>query len=487
MKALILAAGYATRLRPLTDSIPKMLLPLAERPMLDYLLDRLREVDGLDEIELVTNARFAEAFQLWAPEDVTVLDDGTTSNEDRLGAIGDIAFAVERGGLEGEDLLIVAGDNLIGYSLADFVSFWRDKDGSAIAVREFGDRELLRQYGVVELDEDDRVVGLEEKPAEPKSDLAATASYLYLADHLGTAAALSRGGQPARRAGQLHGLAPYPRARLRLSRGGRVARHRRPRPAARGGQPASQPIGSADAVGIFTELARFGAEGDRTLAGCCSTSSSRDGASSAALTGQCSAGRAKGASSGSVRLAASAAALRPLGPSSAAASARAGGSRSPARGRRSPTTTRRSGSSAPGRSAASARIAELAAEIVDSVVARPTAYTLTFVPADHDRLLRRGHNPAQRLAESLGRRWQLPAVPLLGRKPGRAPQKGLTLAERRRNVRGAFAAVEAAVPTTIVLVDDVYTSGATVSAAATALRKGGARRVDVVTFARAVR
>ena len=132
-------------------------------------------------------------------------------------------------------------------------------------------------------------------------------------------------------------------------------------------------------------------------------------------------------------------------------------------------------------------IAELAAEIVDSVVARPTAYTLTFVPADHDRLLRRGHNPAQRLAESLGRRWQLPAVPLLGRKPGRAPQKGLTLAERRRNVRGAFAAVEAAVPTTIVLVDDVYTSGATVSAAATALRKGGARRVDVVTFARAVR
>jgi len=131
-------------------------------------------------------------------------------------------------------------------------------------------------------------------------------------------------------------------------------------------------------------------------------------------------------------------------------------------------------------------IAALAAEIVDSVVARPTAYTLTFVPADHDRLLKRGHNPAQRLAESLGRQWQLPAVPLLGRKPGRAPQKGLTLAERRRNVRGAFAAVEP-VPTTIVLVDDVYTSGATVSAAATALRKAGARRVDVVTFARAVR
>jgi len=184
MKALILAAGYATRLRPLTDDVPKMLLPLAERPMLDYLVDRLREVDDIDEIHLVTNARFADAFRDWAPEDVTVHDDGTTSNEDRLGAIGDIAFAIERAGLEGEDLLIVAGDNLIGYSLAQFVDFWRGKDGSAIAVRDLGDRELLKQYGVVELDDDERVVGLEEKPSEPKSDLAATAAYLYRAEHL---------------------------------------------------------------------------------------------------------------------------------------------------------------------------------------------------------------------------------------------------------------------------------------------------------------
>jgi competence protein ComFC len=131
-------------------------------------------------------------------------------------------------------------------------------------------------------------------------------------------------------------------------------------------------------------------------------------------------------------------------------------------------------------------LADLAAEIVDEVVARPSAYTITFVPADHDRVLRRGHNPAERLAEALGKRWQLPVVPLLRRVPGRAPQKGLTLAERRRNVRGAFTPTEA-VPKTIVLVDDVYTSGATASAAATALRKGGAHRVEVVTFARAVR
>jgi glucose-1-phosphate thymidylyltransferase len=183
VKALILAAGYATRLRPLTDSIPKMLLPLAGRPLLDYLLERLREVE-LDEIQLVTNARFARVFRDWAPEDVTVLDDGTTSNDDRLGAIGDIAFALERG-LTGDDLLIVAGDNLIGYSLAGLVDFWRAKGGSALAVREVADRKLMTQYGVAELDEDDRVIGLEEKPAEPKSNLAATASYVYRADHMG--------------------------------------------------------------------------------------------------------------------------------------------------------------------------------------------------------------------------------------------------------------------------------------------------------------
>jgi len=131
-------------------------------------------------------------------------------------------------------------------------------------------------------------------------------------------------------------------------------------------------------------------------------------------------------------------------------------------------------------------LAELAAELVDVVITRPSVYTITFVPADHDRLLKRGHNPAHRLAAELGARWQLPVVPLLMRAPGRAPQKGLTLAERRRNVRDAFSPA-AAVPKTVVLIDDVYTSGATVSAAATALRKGGARRVDVVTFARAVR
>jgi ComF family protein len=131
-------------------------------------------------------------------------------------------------------------------------------------------------------------------------------------------------------------------------------------------------------------------------------------------------------------------------------------------------------------------IASLAAALVDEVVARPSAYTIAFVPSDADRRLKRGHNPAERLAVALGERWQLPVVPLLVRAPGARPQRGLPLAERRRNVRGVFGAT-GPVPRELVLVDDVYTSGATVSAAASALRKAGARRVEVVTFARAVR
>ena len=132
------------------------------------------------------------------------------------------------------------------------------------------------------------------------------------------------------------------------------------------------------------------------------------------------------------------------------------------------------------------KLAELAAELVYEAVPRPRAYTLTFVPADPNRRLERGHNPAERLAIEIGARWELPIAPLLARSHGVAPQRGLPLAERRRNVRGVFQATGNA-PGTVVLVDDVYTTGATVSAAATALRQAGARRIEVVTFARAVR
>jgi glucose-1-phosphate thymidylyltransferase len=178
MKALILAAGYATRLAPLTDSIPKPLLPVGGRPIVDWILDRIQETSA-DEIHLVTNGRFAEDFERWAEgKNVRVHNDRTTSNEDRLGAIGDIRFV----GLD-DDLLVVAGDNLFDYSLAEYERSWRKRDGSCVAVLDVKDRELAKQYGIVEVDENDRVTNFFEKPENPPTTLCATATYLYKRDH----------------------------------------------------------------------------------------------------------------------------------------------------------------------------------------------------------------------------------------------------------------------------------------------------------------
>lgn len=186
MKAIILAGGYATRLRPLTDRLSKPLLPVGGRPMIDWILDRIREVQDVDSVHVVTNSRFADDFRAWAAshDGVEVHDDGTHTNEDRLGAIGDIAFTVDEAGIH-DDLLVVAGDNLFDYSLRDFVAFWREKGrASAVAVRDVGDPELIKQYSAVELDDDGRIVGFEEKPAEPESTVAATATYLFHRDHV---------------------------------------------------------------------------------------------------------------------------------------------------------------------------------------------------------------------------------------------------------------------------------------------------------------
>jgi glucose-1-phosphate thymidylyltransferase len=186
VKALLLAAGYATRLRPLTDSIAKPLLSIGGRPMIDWILDRLNELDELDEVHVVTNAIYADDFVRWGkPKGVVVHDDGTRSDGDRLGALGDIQFTIERGGLAGDDLLVIAADNLFDFSLREYVDFWRAKgEGSALAVHRLADPSLARLYGIVELGENDRVVGLEEKPERPRSDLASTATYLLSRAHV---------------------------------------------------------------------------------------------------------------------------------------------------------------------------------------------------------------------------------------------------------------------------------------------------------------
>ena len=185
MKALILAAGYATRLRPLTDTWAKELLPLGGRPIIDRILDAVDAVDEVEEVHVVTNARKAPAFRAWAEgRDVVVHDDRTSSNDDRLGAIGDMQFVVDAAGID-DHLLVIAGDNLFAFDLRDYVEFWRGKGrASAVAVRDVGSRELASHYGVVALDGEGRVTEFVEKPADPQSTLAAIATYLYHREHV---------------------------------------------------------------------------------------------------------------------------------------------------------------------------------------------------------------------------------------------------------------------------------------------------------------
>ena len=190
MNALILAGGYATRLYPLTETVAKPLLPLAGRPMIEYLLDAVGRIPELESTHVVTNSRFAGDFRAWSAErdggPVAVHDDGTRSNDDRLGAIGDMAFVLDRSGLAEDDLLVVAGDNLFDYDLRDFVDFWRARgEQSAVALLDVGEPELASRYGVVGLDERDRIVEFVEKPANPPSTLAATATYLFGREHAG--------------------------------------------------------------------------------------------------------------------------------------------------------------------------------------------------------------------------------------------------------------------------------------------------------------
>lgn len=186
MKAVILSAGYATRLRPLTDAVPKQLLPVGGRPMLDWIFERVRELAEIDEIHLVTNSRFAPDFSRWAaPKGVHVHDDGTSSNDDRLGAVGDLSLVIDEADLDGEELLVLAGDNLFEFSLPEYVAWWRAKPepASTVALYDCGDLELATHYGIAETDGEDRIVYFVEKPSEPPSTLAATVVYLLSSQH----------------------------------------------------------------------------------------------------------------------------------------------------------------------------------------------------------------------------------------------------------------------------------------------------------------
>ena len=186
MKQIILAAGYATRLYPLTENTPKPLLPVAGVPMLEHVLASSAAIGHIDRTLVVTNNKFAGHFQEWlvgyqeAHPDFNgaIVNDGTTSNEDRLGAIGDLQLVLEQEAID-DDVLMIAGDNLFTGDLHGFGARCRETNAPMLGLYDVGIREEARKYGVVAVDDDDRLTSFEEKPEEPKSTLIGIALYFY--------------------------------------------------------------------------------------------------------------------------------------------------------------------------------------------------------------------------------------------------------------------------------------------------------------------
>jgi glucose-1-phosphate thymidylyltransferase len=186
MKVIILAAGYATRLYPLTLTQPKPLLPVAGKPMVEYVLDNLAPIGGIDRIYVVTNAKFAGHFQKWADHyhatranlNFTVVNDGSTDDTNKLGAIGDIHFVLATQRVD-DDVIVVAGDNLFSDRLEAFGEFCRRKNAPVLAVYDVGNLEEIRKYNSISIDGDDRITFFEEKPKNPTSTLTGIALYYY--------------------------------------------------------------------------------------------------------------------------------------------------------------------------------------------------------------------------------------------------------------------------------------------------------------------
>ena len=181
MKCLILAAGYATRLYPLTENFPKPLLDVGGKTILDWLVDDIDTAGLVDAYVVISNHKYAHHFDRWAAGKsmkVTVVDDGTDSNETRLGAVKDIQFAIEKLGLD-DDMLVIAGDNVLDFSLTKFVRYAAEKQTSCIMRYYEPEERKLTKSGVVRIDEHDRILDMEEKPAQPKSHWCCPPFYYY--------------------------------------------------------------------------------------------------------------------------------------------------------------------------------------------------------------------------------------------------------------------------------------------------------------------
>jgi glucose-1-phosphate thymidylyltransferase len=186
VKLIVLAAGYATRLYPLTLNQPKPLLPVAGKPMLEHVLDNLMPIAEIDDIFVVTNAKFAGHFTRWSGHyetgervrPITVINDHSTDDSNKLGAIGDMNLVLDAGNID-DDIIVVGGDNLFSQSLGQFGEYCRQKNAPVTGVYDVGNLEEIKKYNAIEIDENDRITFFEEKPAQPKSTLTGIALYYY--------------------------------------------------------------------------------------------------------------------------------------------------------------------------------------------------------------------------------------------------------------------------------------------------------------------
>lgn len=189
MKALVLAAGYATRLYPLTKEYPKPLLKLGTKPIIDYIIKKLDRVKEIDEIIVVTNSKFFSHFKKWSKKTkvskkLSLVDDLTKSLEDKRGAIGDMDFAIKNRHIK-EDLLVIGGDNLFDRDLKSFLAFAKEKNGNPVmGAYNIKNKANARKYGVLQMDNKNKVVDFQEKPARPKSTLVAMCLYFFPAEKL---------------------------------------------------------------------------------------------------------------------------------------------------------------------------------------------------------------------------------------------------------------------------------------------------------------
>lgn len=181
MKCLILAAGYATRLYPLTENFPKPLLTVGDKTILDWLIDDIDTLGAVDEYVVISNHKFAEHFEAWAKgksQKITVVDDGTSTNDTRLGAVCDIQFAIDKLGLD-DDMLVIAGDNVLDFSLTHFIEYAKEKGASCIMRYYEPETKKLLKSGVVTIDESDRVLKMTEKSPEPATNWCTPPFYYY--------------------------------------------------------------------------------------------------------------------------------------------------------------------------------------------------------------------------------------------------------------------------------------------------------------------